>query len=182
MCWFKRWPGGAMVMIWAIVLSVLLPACKPEIKNNGAFDLKGYLTKDTARLNRQKPAVFKTVTHNGTTESKTVKIDDWGRELGLFIDADINKTAWKNSYSAIDEDGLLVYKAKDKDLKVRELIIKRDKQKVIYILIYNKIENLLYKTTQKLTYFPDSVYMIETNQHVKLMGNNFYRIKGVISK
>jgi hypothetical protein len=182
MYWFKSKSGSGPVLIWGVVLSLFWSACKPDIKNNGAFDLKGYLKNDTSRLNKLNLSVFKTVTHNNITESKKVHIDNWGRELGLFADADINKPAWKNSYTVIKEDSLLVYKSKDKDLKVQELIIKLDKQKVKYILIYNKTENALYKTTQKLTYFPDSVYEIETLQHVKLMGSNFYHIKGVIIK
>lgn len=169
-----------MVLIGGITLSAVLSACKPAIKNNGGFDLTGYLKKDAAGLNKLNRPVDKTVTHNGVTENKTVHIADWSSELGLFIDADINKPAFKNSYQVIDEDNLLVYKAKEKDLKVRELIIKRAGPDIKYILIYNKVENLLYKTTQKLTYFPDSVYRIETVQHVKLLGANTYIIQGIL--
>jgi hypothetical protein len=180
MYWYKTKLKTAIVVIGGIALSVMLPACKPEIKNNGGFDLTGYLKKDAAGLNKLNRPVDKTVTHNGVTENKTVHIADWSSELGLFIDADINKPAFKNSYTAVDEDSLLVYKAKDKELKVQELIIKRAGQKIKYILIFNKVNNLLYKTTQKLTYFPDSVYRIETVQHVKLLGTNTYIIQGIL--
>jgi len=193
MYWFKLKHPGAIGLVCVFALPVLFSACKPEIKNNGAFNLKEYFAGEIAILKKQNLHVFKTVTHdaitktkavnhNAVTESKTVHIADWAQELSLFTDADINKPAWKNSYKVIDEGGLLIYRAKEKDLKVRELIIKRDKQKVDYILIYNKTDNLLYTTTQKLTYFPDSLYQIETMQHVKLMGSNFYRITGVIKK
>jgi len=182
MFWFKARSRSFIIGVFGLAPSFFLNACKPEVKSNGLFDLKGYFMQDTARLNRSATTVFKTVTHNGVTESKKVRIGDWGKELSLFIDADINKAAWKNSYKVISEDSLLVYRARDKDLKVRELIIKRDKQKVKYILIYNKTENILYTTTQKLSYFPDSLYMIETVQRVRLIGTNFYRIRGVIVK
>jgi len=169
-----------MVLIWGMVWWAVLPSCKPEVKTNGGFDLTGYLKNDAVRLNKLNRPVVKFVSHNGVAETKTVHIKDWTAELGLFIDADINKPAFKNSYQVIIEDSLWVYKAKDKDLKVRELIIKRARQKIQYILIYNKVTNFLYKTTQKLTYFPDSVYRIETVQHVKLLGTNNYIIQGIL--
>ncbi|MDR3693309.1 hypothetical protein [Mucilaginibacter sp.] len=180
MYWYKTKLKAAIALVAGITLSAILPACKPEVKNNGGFDLTGYLKKDAARLNQLNRPVRKTVSHNGVTETKTVHIADWSSELGLFIDADINKPAFKNSYQVIDEDSLLVYKAMEKDLRVRELIIKRAGQNIKYILVYNKVENQLYKTTQKLIYFPDSVYRIETVQHVKLLGTNTYIIQGIL--
>ena len=168
--------------MYGIVLIACLPACKPQIANNGAFDLKGYITKDAARLKKLNKPVVKTVVHNGVTETKTVHIDNWEQELGLFISADINKPTWRSNYDVTAEDSLLVYRAKDKDkdLKVRYLLINRTKQKVRWILIYTKVDNALYKTTQKLVYYPDSLYSIEMQQHVKLMGTNVYKVQGVI--
>lgn len=165
-------------------MSVYLSGCRPDIKNNGAFDLSGYLKKDAALLKKLNKPVTKTVYHNGTSETKTVHISDWEQELGLFIDADINKPTWRSNYDVTAEDSLLVYRAKDKDkdLKVRYLLINRSKQKVRWILIYTKTENMLYKTNQKLTYFPDSLYSIEIVQHVKLNGTNVYKVQGVIGR
>ena len=161
-------------------------ACKPDIKETGAtlnyFDLKGYFINDTARLNHSNIPVDKTVTHNGIAETKTVHIDNWGRELDLFIASDINKPAWKNSYSVTTTGDFLIYKAKDPDLKTREVMIKKDRQKVKWILIFNYTKNALYQTTEKLTYFPDSLYLIQKKQQVRLIGTNIYTIKGVFKK
>jgi hypothetical protein len=202
MYWYNTKFKTAMVLIGGLLWSAFLPACKPEIKTNGGFDLTGYIKKeaasfkksdspviktvyhdhltviDTVIIQKGQPYKTKTVHHDATKETKTVHVNNWDDELSLFTDADINKPAFKNSYKAVDEDGLLVYKARDKDLKVQELIIKRVGQNIKYILIYTRVENLLYKTTQKLTYFPDSVYRIETVQHVRLLGTNTYFIEG----
>ncbi len=169
----------------ALLCSVLFcTACKPGVKESGAalkyFDLTGYLSVDTARLNHLNKLVFKTVTHNGNTQSKKVKISDWGRELSLFTASDINKPAWKNSYKVIDEYPLLLYIANDPELKMQKMVIKRDKQQIKWIVIINNTKNLLYSSTERLTYYPDSLYLIVKDQHVKLMGNNHYRIEGVI--
>ena len=161
-----------------------ISGCRPDVKETGAalkyFDLKGYLTKDTARLNKLNKPVFKTVSHNGITESKTVHIDNWGLELDLFIGSDINRPAWKSSYTIAAGDNILLYKAKDPLLKTQEMIIKLDKQKVKWIFIYNHTKNILYQTSEWLSYFPDSLYLIRKVQKVRLMGTNRYRIQGVI--
>ncbi len=166
-----------------LALLVCLPACKPHIENNGAFDLSGYIKKEAARLKKANRPVVKTVYHNGITETKTVHIANWEQELGLFIDADINKPTWRNNYNVTDEDSLLAYRAKDSTLKVSEILINRTKQKIRWILIYTKTpKNYLYTTTQKLVYYPDSLYYISTRQDVRFMGRNYYRVTGVIGK
>ena len=184
MYWFKPGLNHTAILTLGFTLLACMPACKPQIKNNGAFDLSGFIKKDAARLKKLNKPVTKTVSHNGITETKIVHVDNWEQELGLFIDADINKPTWKSNYDVTAEDSLLVYRAKDKDkdLKVRYLLINRNGQKVRWILIYTKTENILYKTTQKLVYFPDSVYSIDMVQHVKTMGTNVYKVRGVIGK
>ena len=182
MYWYKTAKWKSLAWLGGIILCC--QACKPAIKETGAtlkyFDLKGFFNADTARLNKLSPTVLKTVSHNKDSQTKEVKIDNWGRELSLFIDADINKPAWQNSYSITSDSSTLIYKSKDPALKMLEMIIKHDKQKVKWILIFNNTSNMLYTTTEKLSYYPDSLYLIEKKQHVRLMGNNFYRIVGVI--
>src|SRR5882757_7054826 len=113
MYWFK----SKFTLTLAGCALLLFSACRPDVEENGDalkyFDIKGYFTKDIARLNKLNRPVFKTVSHNGVTESKTVHIDNWGHELDLFLGADINKPAWKNSYTIVNENGILIYKAKE---------------------------------------------------------------------
>jgi hypothetical protein len=179
------WYSPKLKIVIALTGGIMLlqTACKPDIKEKSKyFDIRGFFMADTARLNKLNLQVLKTVTHNGASESKNVHIDNWGRELDLFIGSDINKPAWKDSYKVIDEGGLLVYRAKYPELTVREILIKQDKGKVKWILIFNKTKNILYQSTEKLSYYPDSLYLIEKDQKVRLMGNNHYRIEGVIKK
>ena len=181
MYWYNPKLGLGVALIGGIML--LQTACKPDIKEKSKyFDIRGFFMADTARLNKLKLQVLKTATHNGVSESKSVYINNWGREFDLFIGSDINKPAWKDSYTVISEDSLLVYRAKYPELTVREILIKRDKEKVKWILIFNKTKNILYQSTEKLSYYPDSLYLIEKDQKVRLMGNNHYRIEGVIKK
>jgi len=174
-----------------IMLVLCASACKPNVKEMNFFDLKGYFTAQAAKLHKLNPSVLKTVTEKGISESKKLKIGDWERELGLFIGSDINVPAFKNSYKIIDEDNLLIYKTNDPKLKVREILIKKEKNKVKWILIYYKTPPTrwmgvkvpsLDQTAEKLSYFPDSLYLIEKVQTVRFIGTNIYKIQGLIGK
>ncbi len=183
MYWCKLRTLASATILGGMLLST---ACRPDIKETGAalkyFDLKGFFIADTARLNKINKPVFKTVMHNGVSQSKNVNITNWGQELDLFISSDINKPAWNDSYTATTDGNFLIYRSKDPDLKTREILVKRDGQKVEYMVIYNHEKNILYQTTEKLTYFPDSLYQIEKKQSVRLLGTNKYLIKGVIGR
>ncbi|MDR6940650.1 hypothetical protein [Mucilaginibacter pocheonensis] len=186
MYWCKLKPTTIIAAVFggAMLLSGL-QSCKPDIKQSGGvlkyFDISGYFKADTARLRKLDVAVNKTVTHNGVTENKTVHIANWGQELNLFIQSDINRPAWKNSYKVQTTDSLIVYQARYPELRTTRIVIKKDKEQVKWVLIYNHTKNLLYETREKLSYYPDSVYLIEKWQKVKLMGRNNYIIKGVLS-
>ncbi len=184
MYWCKSKAFANLILIGSVSLITCLQACRPDVKETGPslkyFDLKGFFKQDSLRLVKKGNIVFKTITHNGITESKKVSINNWGRELDLFTGSDINKPAWRNSYVIVDNDDILIYKAKYPELKMREMVIKKEKKTVKWILIFNRTKNILYQTNEKLSYFPDSLYLIEKDQHVRLMGVNVYKIEGVI--
>jgi hypothetical protein len=168
-----------------LMLICFMYACKPEIKETGAelkyFDIKEYFNNQDTLLKRLNRPVYKSVTHNGATESKKLLIENWTRELSSFTESDINKPAWKASYTVDSSATRITYKAKFPDLKTREIVIKKENGKVSSIVISNIINNLLYTTTEKLSYIPGSYYQIEKTQKVKIMGANSYRIKGVFN-
>jgi hypothetical protein len=165
-----------------ILLLVCVQSCKHDsgdnVLNVQFFDLKGYFKADSVRLTKLNPLVNKTVIHNNVTETKKVRIPNWGTELSLFTQSDINKPAWKASYLVQSTDDFLIYKAKDPALKTRDIIIKRNGNKIKWILIFNHTKNILYETVEKLSYFPDSLYLIEKTQRVRLLGTDQYKIKG----
>lgn len=160
------------------LMAVCLSACKPEIQKTNFFDISGYFTKEAARLKAANKPILKTVEHNKVSETRKISIHDWDAELSLFKNSDINKPAWSNSYSVSGDGGITIYKAKDRDLKTHEIMIKQENGKVKWIVIYSSTQNLLYKTLERLEYFPDSLYLIERKQSVRVLGTNFYRIKG----
>jgi hypothetical protein len=166
-----------------LVFMGMLSSCKPDMKatvsGSKYFDIKGYFERDSARLTKLNQAVFKSVNHNGNTESKKILIANWGAELSLFKNSDINRPAWKGSYKISGDSNIMIYQALDPELKTREILVKKTYGKVKYILIVNDTRNLLYKTQEKLSYFPDSMYQIQKAQSVRLLGTNKYDIKGL---
>jgi len=181
MYWYK-----SRAIFILIVAASALSACKPEIKQSRSslkyFDLKGYFERDSARLTQLNKPVLKSVKHNGETETKTVRIANWGTELSLFKESDINRPAWKNSYSVLADSNLVIYKALEPDLKTKEILIKLKAGKVKYIMIINDTKNLLFKTQEKLSYFPDSLYLIQKAQTVRFLGANNYDIQGLFNQ
>ncbi|RYY37756.1 MAG: hypothetical protein EOP46_01420 [Sphingobacteriaceae bacterium] len=167
-------------LIIAVIVASGLQACKPGVASIDAqyFDLKGYFTGEIGRLSKTHPIVSKSVSHNDTAQSKSIRISDWESELALFTGSDINKPAWRDGYSITETPDSIIYKALKPELKVRELSIKRRSNKVTAIVILNKTKNILYNSTEKLAYYPDSLYSIEKKQDVSLIGINHYKIQG----
>lgn len=183
MYWCKR---IAFLSISAALISGL-QACKPDIKETGGqmafFDLKGYFKADSARLTQLHPLVNKLVKHNDEAQKQQVHIGNWGEELSLFTQSDINKPAWRESYQVETSPGLVRYTAKDPKLITRRIVIHTDTitKKVKWILINNYTKNLLYTSAEKLSYFPDSLYQIDKKQIIRLVGTNRYSVKGLIN-
>ncbi len=163
--------------------AALLASCKPEIRETPSyFDIKGYFKSEAAKLALQHKSVLKTIVHNGISETKTVDIKDWQQELNMFISADINKPAWKDSYTVQQTANSIVYRAKEDDLETRDIIITKKDGKVKWILIFTHTpKNILYDTKAKLSWFPDSAYQIQKMQTVRLLGKNSYDISGKLN-
>jgi hypothetical protein len=178
--------GKVLSLAFLLVLfyTILLPSCKSDIEKSSPifFDIKGYFHADSLRLTKLNHLTTKTVTHNGVTETKKVHINNWGLELNLFSQSDINKPAWRDSYTIQDSGNTITYRAKTFDLKTQVIIINKNSDHTIkWILIYNIAKNMLYQTTEKLSYFPDSLYVIQKYQKVRLLGANKYTIKGTLN-
>lgn len=142
------------------------------------FDVKGYFTQLADQLNQQNPTIHKTVSKNNNSESKSLKITHWKEEFALFINADINKAAWKDSYSKDSSASKIIYTTKNPDLKTQKIVIDLINGKPTHFFIETNVDNLLYHTTEHLEFYTDSLYKIKKSQKVILLGNNQYEIIG----
>jgi len=145
------------------------------------FSLEEFFRSEATRLTKLAPTVEKTVSRNGMSEGKSVQINDWKNELALFMDSDINKPAWQNSYRVDSTDRLLTYTSTDPGLRTQKISIEKDEnEKVKHIAVFNHASNMLYQTEEHLDYYPDSLYQIHKQQQVRLIGESQYSIRGVL--
>ena len=186
MYWYNNL-GWRLNSCLLLVLTTAFVSCtKPNLKEAKGdlkyFDLKGFMHTDSAKLAAADPLITKTVNHNGETETRKLKIANWGNELSLFNGSDINKPSWRDSYDIVVSGDTSVYKAKTPDLKTQRLTIARVNGKITAVKVFNHTKNMLYETSEQLNYFPDSLYSIDKKQHVLLLGNNRYVVTGSFVK
>lgn len=143
------------------------------------FSLETYFKAEAARLQKLAPPVSKTVNKNGAQETHTVEIGKWENELMLFIESDINKSAWRQSYQMDSVHNTVVYRSLEPELRTRQITVERHENGDIkHIGIQNGVANMLYRSDEKLDYYPDSLYRIDKKQHVAIIGENAYTITG----
>ena len=166
----------------AFLIIALFSSCFSKAKETKQpkfyFDLKGYFSNLATTLNQENPEINKTVSKNDLKENKRIKIPNWNEELALFMEADINKPAWKDSYTKDSSATKIIYKSNDADLKTQKIEISLINGKPTRIHIETSADNLLYQTKENLDFYPDSLYSIQKKQNVILLGENNYQIIG----
>lgn len=150
-----------------------------DLQTEVYFDIKGFFEEEAVRLSRNSNPVHKEITRNREeTESKNITIKDWKKELSLFIESDINKPAWTSSYQVREEGDSTIYTTSDPNLRTKKIVINMEDEKVAAITISNEVTNQLYTSQEKLYYSPDSLYRIEKEQDVRVIGSNHYLVTG----
>lgn len=154
-------------------------AKEPSTNLQPYFSLEEYFNLEIDRLESDSSEIFKTVEINGSTESQSVRITNWKNEFAPFIEADINKSAWANSYSIDSTSGSMTYRSKEPDLKTQLIQLQlADNGSIKSITVENQVQNWIYTAREKLYYIPDSCYQIYKVQDIRIVGKNEYRITG----
>lgn len=171
-------------MIIGLLSIVSLSSCvknKTELANEEYFfSLRNYFEKEAQRLTDEQPTILKEVKRNSSTEEKELKIKDWKKEFGLFIESDINKISWKDSFQETIHQDTLIYRSKDPKLRTQEIVIIKENKQIKEITIKNVVKNYLYNSVENLIYYPDSLYQINKRQDVVVIGTNEYQISGYL--
>lgn len=129
------------------------PAERQEAPNQ-YYDVKGFVQQQIVMLSRQKPMVNKLMVVSGEQEKRSTTEVDWQKELELFVQADINKPAYRNSYS-INRPDSVTYEYRiqtEEDLPVRYLKVVLNEPGGNPALIEAQIlsENKLYESEKNL--------------------------------
>ena len=143
------------------------------------FDIKGYFDKEVARLSKDSLPIQKTVEVDGSEETKMIVVQDWKRELSAFSDAEINRASWRGLFVTSNSDDSTTYISDNEKVPVKEVTIYKSSGKVTGISIVVKNNNILYSSTDRLIYYPDSVYQVVKQQNIKLLSKRNYLIKGM---
>lgn len=158
-------------------------AAKEDQKNElGYFDLKSYFHKEAGRLKKNNPFVEKTVLINADAETKKVQIPDWATELAMFANADINRASWKGLFSIQKNEDEEVYISSSDKVPVKKVTVNKHLNQVSSIQIIVTNVNSLYSSTDTLSYFPDSLYLINKTQNIRLLPGKHYQVIGKILK
>lgn len=137
-----------------VLISLLLISCgqEKELSTKKYFDLKGFTQSTIETLQRQKPAVRKTWQIGKQKESKNTNDIDWPKELSLFAEADLNKSAFVNSYEISENQNVINYKLKKteslpvKTMTIETLSEKDSKQ----ISVETTTSNYLFKNRSEI--------------------------------
>lgn len=151
---------------------------QPIASQQQYFDVKGYFNQEAKRLSAKNPIVDKTVNVNHQTEQRKTRIEDWAGELANFTDADINKTAWAGLFTVRKTDSAEIYQSNDEKVLVKTLRVQKKSGKVTGISIILNTNNYLYSSADTLNYLPDSLYEIKKKQHITLLNEKIYQVKG----
>jgi hypothetical protein len=140
-----------------------------SVNEKAFYDVKGFIECQIVVLEKERPEVSKKVSMGNEHNALQTKDMDWEKELGLFIQADINKPAFKQSYSVSRPDSsTYVYVSKEGDrLAVRNLKIVVDSTGVPA-----QIEALI-KSENKLYVSEKHIFMKAKNNRIQQ-----YRISG----
>lgn len=142
------------------------------------FDIRGYFEQESARLTRLNPLIVKTVMVNDSSETRSLSVTDWKKELSVFSDADINKASWKGQFKLRKSNEGEVYFSDNEKVPVKRLTLIRKKGGIYGLQILIKNTNSLYTSTDTLSYYPDSLYEIRKAQHIRLLSGKNYRVSG----
>jgi hypothetical protein len=171
--------SGPLAIFILLIFFGCSNATKEDQKNElGYFDLKSFFHREADRLKKSNPFVEKTVMVNADAETKKIQITDWATELAMFANADINRASWKGLFSVQKKHNQEIYTSSNDKVPVKKVTISKYLDRVSNIQIIVANENSLYSSTDTLNYYPDSLYLINKTQHIKLLPARHYQVIG----
>ena len=173
-----------------LILFMTIISCNSESKveqTKKYFDLKGLIERQIKTLNTQKPTVQKSIIMADTSENQLIKTIDWAKELELFIQADLNKPAFVQSYQVDSSLMGVKYSLKEKEkLPVKYLSISRLGEDGISIEALINTNNYLYETERllKLSIKDNELtdYQIDGFQKIVFGNKKVFKINGIIKR
>ena len=142
-----------ILLLFPIFLILLSCNQEKELSSKKYFDLKGFSDAIITNLSSQKPEVTKVWQLGNQKETKTTNDINWERELGIFKDADLNKSAFVNSYNVIKSRNSEKYELKTGEtLPVKKMNIESLPEiEAKLITVETSTSNYLFKTNSEIS-------------------------------
>ncbi len=156
---FKCSLGGLylrMKNILAFFFMLSLASCNSSENENQEkvfFDLAQFIDTEIAYLESNNAKVQKTVRINEKSEEITIDDLDWKKELEIIRQSDLNKAAYKLSYTTDDRASSLTYTLKPTEtLPIVSLtILKNESGQITQIRSEHATDNYLYTSSKIAT-------------------------------
>lgn len=164
--------------IVALLFLSLLASCTKEESSDDApktyYDLKGFIENQIVDLNNKKPEITKTAGLGNKQEVSKTRDVDWKKELELFVQADINKSSYRQSYEIL-HNGPLHYEYKLKagnDLPVQYVNIEVDSalKQPLHVEATIRSKNKIYESEKKI--------VLHSAKRDNLLGVTGYSVSG----
>jgi len=158
--------------ILSFVLICFIFSCENKNDNSEKkyFDLEGFLQKQIVLIEHSE--VKKIWVLDSVYETKKLKNLKWDKEFALFIQSDINKKAYLQSYSIVTTENSISYNLKtNEDLPVKKMkVVFNGMKEVSRVEILQIVDNYLYnsKISLNLTTKKGKInsYSMENNQKI----------------
>src|SRR5690554_1090975 len=178
-----------------ILLAGLLLSCEqnqgrptvapPEIDRY--FPLKEFVAQQSEILDGAKVRKKASIREEKLVVEEVFNAEEWGYELSVFAQADINKVSMASSYDILEEKGATVYRLKpDEQSAIKEIKVTYENEQVNRVSFISYKENLFYTSgsTGELVLDPESgklsSYYVGASQKAWFLPVNEMEIEGEI--
>lgn len=183
----KKYQMRLLTLFFLIVLTISCQNPQADSQIKTYYDLAGFIKNQIQMLSKSKVTVEKNVLIDGKKEEISNSKIDWEKELELFIQADLNKQAYQQSYNKTETDSTVVYLLKqDEKLPVNRLEIVFDsKKEPEKINAQFATKNYLYESSKNLVMVLENNriqnYKIEGWQELFIGSKKIFSIEGNIT-
>ena len=161
-----------------IIVALFFWSCSSveKIEEKTFFSMNDFYLAEVARLDSTNFPLTKIACLNGKCDTLVNPEITWKEELSLIGEADINKSAWKDSYRKESAGGEINYTCIDDKLPIRNINLVLIKDNV-NSLAFNKLnKNRIYSSEQELEYIPNKRLIIKGKMSVLDATSTEYRI------
>jgi len=184
MYWFIK--NNRLIYLTAVILfTAVILSCNStsSVKNSNLkdkhFNIPNFIQHEIDSLKQLNPTIKKTVFKDTVEETKSLPIKNWENEFSSFKSIDLNKSAYTDFIKVDTLENVLEYSFSNPDLDLSCVRISLDQNGNPHMIsIQKKVKNNLYRTSEILVYEKNKFYMVEKNQDVKVMGENYYKVLG----